>query len=830
MSSIIELFLSCFVIFYLHKSYAVDTMTVAESLTDGDTLTSAGGIFKMGFFSPGNSTNRYVGIWYTNASVLTVVWVANRQFPLTKNSGVLQLVRNRNLIILDSIQSNNTIWSSSSSSSSSSSHISKKPALNPVLQLLDSGNLVIRDENDQNPENFHWQSFDHPVDTLLPGMKLGINFKTGLETYLSSWKTSDDPSPGDYNYRFDYTGYPQLIMRKKSVISFRLGSWNGLGFSGIPISKPAINASYKIDLIVNENEVSYTYNLVNKSSTFSKLSITPSGTAQRISFVKQTKSWRVLFTAPADHCDEYSRCGAYSTCSLLCQCLDKFTPRNQKEWEVNDGSSGCVRVKNLECKTDGFRKYSGLKLPDTRFSWFDKNMNLEECEMKCLKNCSCMAYARLNILEGSGCLIWFGDLVDMKDLSVNVQDIYVRMASSDSDHTVLKSSDDKKKKVMIKVLLPLVFGTLIMVMSLMVCYLRKKKRTQMNMEGRLRNINETRNEDMELQLFALQSVIKATKNFSLSCKLGEGGFGPVYKGILGEGQEVAVKRLSKTSTQGLEEFKNEVICIAKLQHRNLVKLIGYCMEDDEMMLIYEYMPNNSLDSIIFDEKRRKLLDWPTRYHIINGIARGLLYLHQDSRLRIIHRDLKASNVLLDSDMNPKISDFGLARRFGGNEMGSNTRMVVGTYGYMSPEYAVHGLFSVKSDVFSFGVLLLEIVSGKKNRGFFQQDHSDNLLGHAWRLYKEDRSMELIDEALLESFSVSEAMRSIQVGLLCVQHSPGDRPNMSSVVVMLAGEGSLPEPKQPGFFTEDNILQAQCSSSVATQFSVNEVTITLLDGR
>lgn len=352
----------------------------------------------------------------------------------------------------------------------------------------------------------------------------------------------------------------------------------------------------------------------------------------------------------------------------------------------------------------------------------------------------------------------------------------------------------------------------------------------MNMEGRLRNINETRNEDMELQLFALQSVIKATKNFSLSCKLGEGGFGPVYKGILGEGQEVAVKRLSKTSTQGLEEFKNEVICIAKLQHRNLVKLIGYCMEDDEMMLIYEYMPNNSLDSIIFDEKRRKLLDWPTRYHIINGIARGLLYLHQDSRLRIIHRDLKASNVLLDSDMNPKISDFGLARRFGGNEMGSNTRMVVGTYGYMSPEYAVHGLFSVKSDVFSFGVLLLEIVSGKKNRGFFQQDHSDNLLGHAWRLYKEDRSMELIDEALLESFSVSEAMRSIQVGLLCVQHSPGDRPNMSSVVVMLAGEGSLPEPKQPGFFTEDNILQAQCSSSVATQFSVNEVTITLLDGR
>lgn len=823
----ILLFLLCSLISYPQKSYAIDTMTVAESITDGDgdTLTSAGGIFEMGFFSPGNSTNRYVGIWYSNTSVLTAVWVANRKHPLANKSGVLHLVHNPTpaLIILDSIKSNTTIWSSSS-------HISKKPALSPILQLLDSGNLVVRDENDNNPENFHWQSFDHPVDTLLPGMKLGKNFKTGFEIYLSSWKSFDDPSPGDYTYRFDPSGYPQLIMRKNSVISFRLGSWNGLGFSGIPFARPVINPSYKIAVVFNDNEVYYIYNHVNKS-TFSKLSITPTGIAQRMLFVKKPETWRVLFTGPADHCDEYSRCGAYGTCNILCQCLDRFVPRNQMEWEVNDGSSGCVRVKKLECKSDGFRKYSGLKLPDTRFSWYDRSMKLEECAIKCLKNCSCMAYASLNMLNGSGCLIWFGDLVDMKDLSVNVQDIYVRMASSDSDHTVLKSSDDdKKKKMIIKVLLPLVFGILIMVMSLMVCYWRKKKRLRITIEGRLRNINETRNEDMELQLFTLQRIMNATKNFSIGCKLGEGGFGPVYKGILDEGEEVAVKRLSKTSTQGLEEFKNEVVCIAKLQHRNLVKLIGYCMEDDEMMLIYEYMPNNSLDSFIFDEKRRKLLDWPTRYHIINGIARGLLYLHQDSRLRIIHRDLKASNVLLDSDMNPKISDFGLARRFGGNEMGCNTRMVVGTYGYMSPEYAVHGLFSVKSDVFSFGVLLLEIVSGRKNRGFFQKDHSDNLLGHAWRLYKEDRSMELIDEALLESFSISEAMRSIQIGLLCVQHSPGDRPNMSSVVLMLAGEGSLPEPKQPGFFTEDNILQAQCSSSVATQFSVNEVTITLIDGR
>ncbi|XP_047973791.1 G-type lectin S-receptor-like serine/threonine-protein kinase RKS1 isoform X2 [Salvia hispanica] len=220
----------------------------------------------------------------------------------------------------------------------------------------------------------------------------------------------------------------------------------------------------------------------------------------------------------------------------------------------------------------------------------------------------------------------------------------------------------------------------------------------------------------KLPIFSLGSITASTNNFSITNKLGQGGFGPVYKGELANGQFVAVKRLSQKSRQGLEEFRNEMHLIAKLQHRNLVRIFGCCDEKDEMILVYEYMPNKSLDYFLFEPSQKDVIDWNKRIHIISGIAQGLMYLHQYSQLRIVHRDLKASNILLDAEMNPKISDFGLARIFGGNESQENTKRIVGTYGYMSPEYAMEGLFSVKSDVFAFGVLMLEIISGKKNTG------------------------------------------------------------------------------------------------------------------
>ncbi|KAF7106431.1 hypothetical protein CFC21_107161 [Triticum aestivum] len=304
----------------------------------------------------------------------------------------------------------------------------------------------------------------------------------------------------------------------------------------------------------------------------------------------------------------------------------------------------------------------------------------------------------------------------------------------------------------------------------------------------------------ELKLFNFSQLSDATSNFSDENKLGQGGFGPVYKGQLPEGLEIAIKRLASQSGQGFTEFKNEVQLIAKLQHTNLVRLLGCCSQGEEKILIYEYLANKSLDFFIFDETKKALLEWNKRKAIIEGIAQGLLYLHKHSRLRVIHRDLKASNILLDIEMNPKISDFGLAKIFSSNDTEGNTKRIAGTYGYMAPEYASEGLFSIKSDVFSFGVLILEIINGKRNSCFHQNGDFFNLLGYAWKLWKEERWLEFVDESIVSESDMLETMRCINIALLCVQENAVDRPSTTSVVAMLSSETmALPEPKHPAYF-------------------------------
>nr|XP_043620442.1 G-type lectin S-receptor-like serine/threonine-protein kinase At4g27290 isoform X2 [Erigeron canadensis] len=808
------IFISLLILLYIPQTYAAELNIVSSSefLLEEDTLVSPDRTFELGFFRPNGSENRYVGIWYKKISVKTVVWVANRDRPLTGAApGVVKIVDPGNLVIMNNV-TNHVMWSTNTTSSG-----------NTIAKLLDTGNLVVTDGNNNK---ILWMSFDYPTDTFLPGMRLGKNFLTGQEWYLSSWRNSKDPAPGEFTWIFDTRSLPQILLKQGALVKFRSPPWTN---EVVNVFKLAQNiVTYNI--VINRTEVALSFNLVN-SSVLSKSTLSSSGKYERFVWVEEGKRWDVRIALPRDICDTYNICGAYGHCIMrssfqTCLCLDekKFVPKSPEEWETGDGRDGCVRTTLLNCKngSDGFRRYPNVKLPDTPTIWFNRSMAMKECEKVCLNNCKCMAYLNTDISgEGSRCLLWFNDLIDIQPLSEGMRghDIFVRIASSDLDH---------KGGTNIKLILMVVFLIIIVVglSSAWFCYTwRKRFKAEPTAKWESLQVHESKRETMELPLFSFSTIEKATASFSPDNKLGEGGFGPVYKGIL-EGGEIAVKRLSSTSSQGLDEFKNEVICISKLQHRNLVKLLGCSIEGEEKLLIYEYMPNRSLDLFIFDKIRSTLLDWTTRFHIIEGIARGLLYLHQDSRLRIIHRDLKASNILLDLDMNPKISDFGIARSFGGNENEANTERVVGTYGYMSPEYALDGLFSTKSDVFSFGVLVLEIISGKRNRGFIHSNHSNNLIGHAWTMHNENRSLELVDTNLEEAFNPSEVLRSIVVGLLCVQQSPDDRPNMSSVVRMLGNElGELQNPKQPAFFTERNIIGTDSSSSTNATSSTNYLTTT-----
>ena len=406
----------------LRISIGVDTITVNQPITDAETITSAGRNFELGFFSPENSKHRYLGIWYKKVSKRTVVWVANRENPLNDSSGVLKVTSQGILVVLNG--ANRTLWFSTSS----------RPAHNPNAQLLDSGNLVMKNGNDGNSENFLWQSFDYPCDTLLPGMKLGWNRVTGLGRYLSSWKTADDPSIGTFTYGIDPSGSPQIFVRNNdSAVTFRSGPWNGIRFSGFPYFTP--NPVYSYDFVLNEKEVYFIYYLV--SSLLMRLVLTPDGYAVRFTWDVKRGEWIRYSTVQNDDCDSYALCGANGNCEIdqspKCECLKGFRPKLQSNWNRSDWSKGCVRSTPLDCqKGDGFVRVSGVKLPDTRKSWFNESMNLKECAARCSRNCSCTAYVNSNISGGgSGCLLWFGDLIDIREFAENGQDFYVRMSASE---------------------------------------------------------------------------------------------------------------------------------------------------------------------------------------------------------------------------------------------------------------------------------------------------------------------------------------------------------------------------------------------------------------
>ncbi|PIN13317.1 Non-specific serine/threonine protein kinase [Handroanthus impetiginosus] len=465
-------------------------------------------------------------------------------------------------------------------------------------------------------------------------------------------------------------GLPEFVLFRGTVKRFRTGPWNGRGFSGVSASP---HPDYKLKVVFDKDLLLSIHEAYN-SSTVARLTLEQSGLLQRYSMNEIRDKWNLVYTIPRDTCDNYGQCGPYGVCSIdkepICECLKGFEPKAQQDW---DWSNGCSRIRPLNCGSgDGFLEVRGVKYPDVLEYWLNTSMSLKECQDECLRNCSCVAYANPYITNGgTGCLMWFGELIDIRVVyGADKQVFYVRLPvselESNSNLVKTKKKHSKAGKLILILTITLVLISCLICWGILAVRLRLKKRA-----------TKQKNEDFELPSFKMVAIAAATNNFSSENLIGEGGFGPVYKGKM-SAEEIAVKRLSSSSRQGLEEFKNEVILIAKLQHRNLVRLLGCCIEGDERLLVYEYLQNRSLDYFVFDENRKKLLTWPKRFDIVMGISKGLLYLHHDSRLKVIHRDLKTSNILLDGNLTPKISDFGLARIFGGDQTTARTKRVIGT--------------------------------------------------------------------------------------------------------------------------------------------------------
>ncbi|KAL8506713.1 hypothetical protein ACS0TY_017564 [Phlomoides rotata] len=865
---------------YLCKCEARDSIGAKNPLSDdGGTLVSAGNRFELGFFTPeGNeNSNRYVGIWYYMKEPRTTVWVANRGEPLPGSCGLFGIAEedgNINLRCGDGVP----VWATK---------LEITKASNRTLQLLDSGNLVLVDGQSGSRV---WQSFDNPTDTFLPGMQLKDD-----SVILISWISPSDPGAGDYTFRQDQGGF--------SILNRSTLYWKKSGVSGPSIIKdklPSFVSQLLLDSATEDDQKSQLFVKGNNPISYSKSNYTKNSDSSGSRLVMSSsgmiqvydKNWRLSWREPENKCRVHDFCGNSAICNYMktepkCDCPKGFKPVSSEDWKAGQYSDCCDRGSKTCNDKDSFLKLNLAEVPGEATP-FDQAQTEEECKGECLSKCKCKAYY-YSYIEDSNltasvrdtgksapkCWIWADGLVSLyEDYNGGILNISLRVPSpsvamlnpgpgEDSEPPKNPGEDSEPPKNMSRkryVIFIIVIVGGVGVVTFLSYILYRRVEQSGNQEGAPalfsneseRRVNKLMHENdmhIDVPFYNVDAILSATDNFSDANKLGQGGFGPVYKGKFPGGQEFAVKRLSSCSGQGIEEFLNEVVLIAKLQHRNLVRLLGYCIKGNEKILLYEYMPNRSLDGFIFttsslhlddflpshsllDQNKCLLLDWKKRVDIILGIARGLLYLHQDSRLRIIHRDLKTSNILLDEDMNPKISDFGLARIVEGKGTEASTNKVVGTYGYMSPEYALDGKFSTKSDVFSFGVVILEIISGKKTTGFYNPHQVMNLLGYTWRLWSEDKALNLIDPTLLESCDKSQVMKCINIGLLCVQEDPNERPSMSTVVIMLGSEtGPLPLPSQPAFVVRRRLSAASSSSSTKPEtISKNELTISIEQGR
>ncbi|CAJ1956428.1 unnamed protein product [Sphenostylis stenocarpa] len=807
--SLLTLFFSLFT----HNSLAaLTTVSANQTLTGDQTLVSGGEIFELGFFKPGNSSNYYIGIWYKKVAKQTIVWVANRDNPVSdKNTGTLE-ISGGNLVLLDG--SSNQVWSTNMTSPKSGSVVE--------AVLLDSGNLVLRDRQNGASASSDplWQSFDYPTDTWLPGGKIKLDTKTKQPQYLTSWKNKEDPATGLFSLELDPKGTTSyLILWNKSEQYWTSGPWNGHIFSLVPEMRA--NFLYNFTFVSNENESYFTYSMYN-SSIISRFVMDVSGQVKQLSWLENAQQWNLFWSQPRQQCEVYAFCGAFGICTEnsmpYCTCLTGFGPKSVSDWNLEDHSGGCERRTKLQCENsdppngdkDGFLAIPNMALPQHAQSAGSGNAG--ECESTCLNNCSCTAYA----YDTQGCLIWIDNLVNLQQLSLDDtggKTLYLKLAASEFQ-------DDKSSKgTIIGVVVGVAVGIGILLAIVLFFVIRRRKR----MVGAGKPVEGS------LIAFGYRDLQNATRNFSE--KLGGGGFGSVFKGTLGDASVVAVKKLESIS-QGEKQFRTEVSTIGTVQHVNLVRLRGFCSDGSKKLLVYDYMPNGSLDFHLFHNKSDKVLDWKMRYQIALGTARGLTYLHEKCRDCIIHCDVKPENILLDADFCPKVADFGLAKLIGRDFSRVLTTMR-GTRGYLAPEWISGVAITTKADVYSYGMMLFEFVSGRRNSEPSEDGQVTFFPTFAVNVVIQGGSVaRLLDPGLEGNAEIEEVTRIIKVASWCVQDNEVHRPSMGQVVQILEGILDVNLPPVPRslqvfvdsqesliFYTESNSTQSsQVKSNVSTTSS------------
>ncbi|XP_043688253.1 G-type lectin S-receptor-like serine/threonine-protein kinase At2g19130 [Telopea speciosissima] len=751
-------------------------ISVGDSISGDQTIISEpDGNFELGFFATGSkSQNYYIGIWYRKISERTIVWEANRDKPISdKSSSQLTLQEDGNLVLLDS--SKTRIWSTNLTSITLNS---------TEAVLLDSGNLVLRHK--LNSSAFIWQSFDHQTNTWLPGGKLGLNKLTNTSQMLTSWKNSEDPGMGIFSCELDPTGSSQyFLLWNRSQRYWTSGSWNGHIFSLVPEMEG--NTYFYYSYVSNQNESYFTYNVYN-TSMITRFVMDVTGQVKQLLWLDGV-GWNLFWSQPRQICEVYALCGAFSTCNQqdlpLCVCLQGFSPRSTTNYyNLSDWSGGCVRRTPLLCgnnisangEKDGFLPIPNVKLPVNPQSLAVESA--QACKLACLNSCSCTAY----VYDG-GCSVWEGDLLNLQLLSQSDSgggNLYLKLAASE-----LSNYRGKKKGSFTGAIVGVTSGVVLLLGSVLVLFLWWRRR---NVFGNLNQIGDS------LVQISYRDLQIATKNFSEL--VGRGGFGCVFKGTLPGLTVVAVKKLQGLS-QGEKQFRSEVSTIGTIQHINLVRLRGFCCQGTKRLLVYDFMPKGSLDSHLFhDRKDIEILDWKTRYQIALGTARGLAYLHEKCRDCIIHCDVKPENILLDAEFCPKVADFGMAKLVG-REFSRVLTSMRGTIGYLAPEWISGVAITAKADVYSYGMMLFELISGRRN----SDQCGDGKVRYfpTWAARKINENGEIISllDCRLEGYADhAELTKACKVACWCIQDDEAHRPSMGLVVQMLEGVMDVNPPPFP----------------------------------